>query len=173
MTLQQLLDILSAHPIPVIVYFAALPLACLLLRLFHGRGGGGAAPWRYVYTVVIYLVCIPGIFSLFLTLYSLLLLRASILTVNVLSYFLPILSMAVSLLILRRSVAFDDIPGFRRLYGLFLLIFLTFLVLFALDRLRILLLFHASIFLFLGLGIVIFFALKYASRLLLGRFGRR
>ena len=142
------------------------------IPFLHGKHGGGISPWKYVYSVIIYLACIPGIFSLFLTLYSVLLLRASLLAVNVLSYFLPFLSMFLTLFIVRRSVTFDDIPGFRRLYGLFLLIGLTFLVLFTLDRLRILLIFRSSIFLFFGLGIAIFFLLKYSARLLFGRFRR-
>ena len=53
-----------------------------------------------------------------------------------------------------------------------ILIGLTFLGLFGLDRLRILLIFRGSIFLFFGLGIAVFFLLKYSARLLFGRIRR-
>jgi hypothetical protein len=169
MTLEDLFSILGRHPLIVAGYFVGLPLLALLLRLLHGKYGAERPPWKYLYTALVYLTCIPGIFVFFLLIYLLLIMRTNFLTLDLVSYVLPLASMTVTLLLIRRWIRFDDIPGFRRLSGLFLLTGLSFSVLFILDRLRILLLFHSSIFLFIILWIAIFAVLKFAYRLLSGK----
>ncbi len=173
MTVEQMISALDSYTPIVLIYLGASPLLSLLLRLLHGRGGGEQSPWKYFYSALIYLACVPGIVSLVLTLYSLLFIRANLLNLNVSFYYLPVLSMFLTLIIIRKSVTFDAIPGFKKLYGLFSLILISFLVVFILDRLRIFIFFRGSILAFLGVWVVIFIALKYATRLLFGRFKRK
>ena len=170
MTVEQLLTTLDRYTPYILVYLGALPVLSLLLRLLHGRERGVLSPWKYLYTVIIYLACVPGVVSLVLTLYSLLFIRTNMLNLNIAFYYLPILSMFITLVVVRKSVVFDAIPGFKKLYGLLSLIMISFLVVFILDRLRIFVFFRGSILAFLGIWVVIFLVLKYATRLVFGRF---
>ncbi|MEZ4765253.1 MAG: hypothetical protein R3C26_19345 [Calditrichia bacterium] len=102
-----------------------------------------------------------------LTAYSLFFLRSNLLEVNALIYFLPIISMIVTLALMRRNVNFDYLPGFDRLRGLMLLLAVTFIVSFLLMQLRIWLFFGGSIGSLLIGMILIFLLLRYGSRLLL------
>ena len=143
----------------------------MLLRLIHGSYRAALSPWKYFYTVLIYLSCIPGIFVLFAGLYLAVFQHANLLALDLVVYALPVLSMIVTLLIIRRTVHFDDIPGFRRITGLVAITIATFVVLLILDRLRIFLFFRASFLWFIVIGFGIFLALKIGGRLLLGKRG--
>jgi len=62
MTLEELFAVMSSAPIPVLLIFAFPPVDALALRFIHGKYRGGEAPWKYFYTVLVYLSCIPGMF---------------------------------------------------------------------------------------------------------------
>ena len=173
MTVEQFLSTLDRYTPVILICLGALPVASLLLRLLHGRDGGGLSPWKYFYAVIIYLASVPGVVSPVLTLYSLLFIRANMLNLNVSYYYLPVLSMFITLIIIRKSVPFDAIPGFKKLYGLFSLILVSFLAVFILDRLRIFVFFRGSILAFAGVWVAIFLVLTYATRLVFGRFKRK
>jgi len=169
MTTRQLLEIASQHTHLLLGGFGAPPVLAVLLRLWHGRGWGGEAPFKYIYSVLIYLVCIPGMLAATLTGYALLFTGQNLLDVNLLIYALPMACMALTLLVISRAVRFEQIPGFRRLSGLMGMMALTFLILFALSRTRIWLLFGGSIFTLIALAAVIFLALKGAAAAAFGR----
>ena len=56
-----------------------------------------------------------GLFAAVITAYGLFFTRTNLLEVNLLVYALPIVSMAFTLLAVRRNVEFESIPGFDRL----------------------------------------------------------
>ena len=68
MTLGEFFELCSNNPSFVIFYFAAVPLTAFLALLLS-RGKGGESPWKYLYAILIYLVCVPGIFALTLNAY--------------------------------------------------------------------------------------------------------
>jgi hypothetical protein len=140
----------------------------LLLPLLHGPGGGARAPWRYAYSVLVYAVCVPGVGAAVLSAYTLFFTRESLLDKDLLVYVLPILSLAVTLPILHRSVRFDAVPGFDRLWGLMVLIGITFGILLAIHKTFIGLFFGGSFALLIGLGVVLFALLQRATRALGG-----
>jgi hypothetical protein len=102
-----------------------------------GKGEGHLAPWKYLYSALIYLVCVPGIFAAALAVYLFLFQRGGdIFNVNLLTQVLPIASMIATLGIIRRNAPFDAIPGFGRLSSLMMMIFATFVLMYFLDRLH-------------------------------------
>ncbi|MBN2443714.1 MAG: hypothetical protein JXJ04_20300 [Spirochaetales bacterium] len=173
MTIDQIIKTASNFNLFILVFFLVIPLFCILLRFIHKRDQGHLSPWKYYYSVLVYLSCIPGMFSSVLTGYALLFIHENLLKVNALVYFLPVVSMVASLLIIRKSVTFDEIPGFKKLYGLILLLAATFIIAFILDKIRIWIFFGGSVFWFFIACVALFFVLKYSARLLLGAFKKK
>ena len=68
MTLGQFFEAVSQQPSIVLFYFFALPFTAFLAIVF-GSGEGHVSPWKYLYTVLVYFACIPGIFALTLNAY--------------------------------------------------------------------------------------------------------
>ena len=137
MTLDDLLQLLGKNPLVLVGALGVPPLAALLLGAVHGAKNGGHLPWKYLYTLLVYATCIPGMFASVLTGYLFLFRNENLLKLDLLVYVLPIVAMIASLLLIRRNVAsFDEIPGFGRLSGLMLLMALSFAAAFALHRLN-------------------------------------
>jgi hypothetical protein len=153
----------------VLVYLAAVPAAALLLRFLHGKYKGKRPPWKYIYSVLVYQTCIPGVFAVTVTVYSWLFLHANLLTLDIFIYYLPIISMLLTLFIISRSVPFKFIPGFERIYGLIILLELTFLITIFIDRLRVFISFRGSVLTLFLISAAVFFLLKYAEKLLFGQ----
>jgi hypothetical protein len=86
---------------------------------------------------LVYLACIPGIFAVSLSIYLFLFERRSILETNVYTQIVPVLSMVVTLFLIRRNVTLDQVPGFGKLSGLLLVIAAVIALLWILDRMRI------------------------------------
>ena len=124
MTLNDLLMYLGNHPESVVLYFAILPVAALLLAWIAGAEGRDA-PWKFLYSAIIYLSAVPGIFALSLNVYIFLFERTSILNMDIYTQVLPIVSMILTLSIIRRNVDLSYIPGFDKLSGLLMLIAAT------------------------------------------------
>ena len=99
-----------------------------------GKGEGHLTPWKYLYSALVYLVCVPGIFSVTLDVYMFLFEKRSILQTDIYTQILPILSMVITLFIIKRNVNLDAIPGFGKLSGLIMMITATLLIMWGLDR---------------------------------------
>ncbi|MEY5024611.1 MAG: hypothetical protein RLZZ244_139 [Verrucomicrobiota bacterium] len=173
MSFEDLLRWLGRHPGGLTLALALPPLLCLLLRGIHGRAGGSAAPWRYVYGVCIYWVSIPGIFMGTLLAYLCFFRNADLLKLNLLTHFLPVLSMGITLALIRGNVrTLDDIPGFDRLSGLLTLLALSFAAAFFLQRLHIGIVFLGDFGNLLVLASLCFAAIQWALRRLGGEKSR-
>ena len=136
MTLQEFFDICSAHPEIVGFYFVALPLTAFLASVF-GKGEGHLTPWKYLYTFIIYLAMIPGIFAIILNVYLFLFERQPIMQTNIYTQILPIFIMIFTLWLVRRNVPFEYIPGFDKISGLAFMTFAILGVMWLLDRMHI------------------------------------
>ncbi len=136
MTLRELFDYLSANPLVVVAYFSLLLITALLAGIM-GKDEGHLSPWKYLYSAIIYLVCVPGIFAAALAVYLFLFEQGgSIYNVNLLTQVLPVVAMLITLNVVRRNVEFGYIPGFGRLTDLIMTIFTVFLLMYLLNRLH-------------------------------------
>ncbi|MFZ4475777.1 MAG: hypothetical protein ACOYPR_11330 [Saprospiraceae bacterium] len=135
MTLREFFDYLGAHPFIVLAYFLGIPFTALLAG-FMGKGEGHLSPWKYLYSVLIYLVCVPGIFATAFSVYLFIFERGSIMNANILVQIVPVLSMILTLSIIQRSVPFDYIPGFDKISTLITMICAVLALMYLLDRTR-------------------------------------
>lgn len=158
------LDIFAPYLAGILI---VIPIFSFIYTRWLGPAKTMTRPHNFVLATIVYLSCVPGMFAAVLTAYSLFFLRSNLLEVNALIYFLPLISMIVTLALMRRNVNFDYLPGFDRLRGLMLLLAVTFIVSFLLMQLRIWLFFGGSIGSLLIGMILIFLLLRYGSRLLL------
>ena len=161
-----------------IIYFAdgnaTLVFALLFLPLFfamiigiiHGEGRGGQSPWKYFYAGLIYWVCVPGIFAVVVTGYTLFFSRESLLDFNLMIYLVPIISMIGTLVIIGKKVDFTVVPGFDRISGLMTLIGLTFVIVLFIEKTRIWIWFGGSISMLLLFVGGIFALLKWSTYML-------
>jgi hypothetical protein len=136
MTLGDFFRICSENPGILLFYMIAVPLTALLAWIF-GRGEGHISPWKYLYSFLVYLTCIPGIFAITLSIYLVLFEQRSILETNIFTQIVPVISMVVTLVLIRRNVSLDDVPGFGKLSGLIMIITAVIALLWILDRMRI------------------------------------
>lgn len=134
MTLREFFDYLGEHPLAIVGYFLLIPLIALLAG-WMGRGEGHQSPWKYLYSLLVYAACIPGIFSVALSVYLFLFQRGgNILNTNLLTQVVPVVSMILTLSIVRRNVLFENVPGFGKLSSLMMTIGAVFTLMYLLDR---------------------------------------
>ena len=136
MTLKEFFDLLAANPAWIIFYFLLIPFTAWLASVL-GKNEGHLSPWCYLYSTLIYLVCIPGIFAITLDVYLFLFERRSIFEMDIYTQVLPILSMVVSLLLIQKNVPLDEIPGFGRLSALVMMIMAVMVLMWIVDKTRI------------------------------------
>lgn len=164
MTLKEFFDLLADQPFLLLAYFGMIPLTALISG-FMGKNEGHLSPWKYLYSALIYLICIPGIFSITLNVYLFLFEKQSVFNADIYTQILPILSMFVTLLLIKNNVPLDRIPGFNKLSGLCMAIFATLIFMWIIDRTRI---FVISVVPFYYVGIL-FIVLLLTFRLGIGR----
>lgn len=136
MTLQELFEYFSDRPNFVLGYFLLIPVLAAVAGALD-KDQGHYFPWNYIYAVLIYLVCIPGIFAFTLNIYLFLFERRNIMATDLYTQVLPIVSMVITLWIIRKNVVLDFIPGFDRLSGLIMLITAALALMWLIDRFRV------------------------------------
>ncbi len=135
MTLGDLFGLINEHPEIVLFYYLAIPLSAFLTYLL-GRHAGHLSPWKYLYSAMVYLSVIPALFAITLTVYFFLFESQSILDMDLIIQVVPVLSMILTLWLIRLNVDFDLIPGFKKLSGLIIVIFIVLAFMFLIDRFR-------------------------------------
>ena len=167
MTLQEFLGYLGEHPGAVSAYFAGLPLLAWIIGVID-RDRGHVAPWNYLYSGIIYLSSVPGIFALALSVYMFLFERRSIMDIDLIAQALPVLSMILCLAIIRRNVDLAYVPGFEKLSGLLLIITAVIALMWLADRTQVIafirMRFEAVLIVFLA----IFVIMRWGVRRVLG-----
>ncbi len=170
MTIQSLIKRLEyVQPMVLLGVFAAPPLLVWLMGFFIGQFRAKKNPWRYLYSFFVYVVAVPGILSSVLVAYSLFFLRQNLLHVNIFVYYLPILSMIVTLVIIGRKVAWTYLPGVDRLYAVMIALIITFGGILAIQKTRIFVVFFGSIKVLIVIAVILFIILKWATRKVFGR----
>lgn len=136
MTLLELFQLIADKPSLIIGYFLVIPFTALLAG-WLGKGEGHLSPWKYLYSVLIYMVSIPGLFAVILNVYLFLFERRPILETDVYSQILPIFAMVGTLLLIRRNVDLDQIPGFDQLTAFLMIVTIVMGIMWILDKTRI------------------------------------
>ncbi|MCZ7647156.1 MAG: hypothetical protein M5U26_18195 [Planctomycetota bacterium] len=168
MTLEELFQLAGAHPWIVLGVFLAPPLLAGVAGLVHERDALGVSSWRYLYSVLIYVACVPGIFAAVVTGYMLFFRNADLTRVNVLVYFLPIASMVATIFLVNKAVPLQRVPGFDRLSGLMLMLGISFALALMIQRTHIFAFFGAGIETLFTIALVLFGLLKLGGRKLFG-----
>lgn len=160
MTLGEFFEVSSQNPSIIVFYFLAVPLTAALALAF-ARGSGKESPWKYLYTALIYLTCVPGIFAITLSAYLLIFENKSALDINIYTQVLPILSMALTLWLITRNVSLDDVPGFGKLSGLLLIILGVLIVFWILDKTRLIAFTYIPLQWVILILVIIFAAIRF------------
>jgi hypothetical protein len=135
MTLSQLFAYISANPWPAAIYFCILPvLAWGIGEVAHGSRD--VKLWSYIYAVLVYATCIPGIFAITLNIYLFLFERQSIWQANIILQFLPVISLALTLMLIKSKIPFSLIPGFGKISGFLTLITALIGIMWFMDRIN-------------------------------------
>ncbi|MHA7058709.1 hypothetical protein ACWGOQ_0015900 [Aquimarina sp. M1] len=133
MTVQDFINWFGNNPNLVLGYFAII-ITCSLIGLLFVKQSNFKPPISYFYGVLIYAVAIPGLLALVLLLYSFFFLKTNLLQLDVVTYIVPLVSMIVALIIINKTVPMSHIPGFGKLSGLFMIIIITFIITYVVQR---------------------------------------
>lgn len=136
MTLLELFEMIGNNPAIIIGYFLLIPFTALLAYIL-GRGEGHLSPWKYLYSILVYMVSIPGLFAVILNIYLFLFERRPILETDIYSQILPIFSMAGTLMLIKANVDLDKVPGFERLTAFLMIVTIVMGIMWILDKTRI------------------------------------
>ncbi len=163
MTLRAFFDLVAENPFYLLVFFLLLPFTAILAG-WLGREEGHLSPWKYLYSFLVYAVSVPGIFALTLNIYLFLFERQSIWDLNLYTQVLPVVSMIATLLIIKKNVSLDAVPGFDRLSGLLIVIFVALCILWFIDRTRILVFSYLPVSQAFLIFLALLFALMFGVR---------
>lgn len=133
MTLQEIFDWVALNPWYFIAYLVLVPVIAFAVNAANGDSSV-KSPYGFLYTGLIYLSSIPGVFALTLCIYKFLFENGGFLSVNILVYFMPILSMLVTLSVIRQKVDLNLVPGFEKISGYLMMMFGLMAFMFFLDR---------------------------------------
>ena len=133
MTLGDFFKLCGDNPFLMLGFFFLIPFIALL-ALFFSKGEGHLSPWKYLYSVLIYLVALPGIFAITLSIYLFLFERRSVMDTNLFTQVLPIVSMLATFILIRKQVDLDLVPGFGKLSGLITIIAVLMILMWIIDK---------------------------------------
>lgn len=159
----------NGHLLALVAFFVLPPVLAWICGRIHGQGNGVNSPWKYIYSVLVYAVCIPGLLASVLTGYGLFFRNENMLDVNLAVYVLPIISMIVTLIFIHKTVNFENVPGFDRISGLMVMIGCSFVIALAIQKTRIWIFFGGSIAMLFALAAGIFALLKWGAYMLFRR----
>ncbi len=159
---------LGENGIYVVFYFLLIPFAALIAG-WLGKGEGHISPWKYLYSALIYGVCIPGIFAVTLSVYLFLFERISIFDTNVYTQILPVFSMLGTLFIIRQNTNFDHIPGFGKISGLVMMIAATIIIMWFVDKTHIIVFSYLPVSTLLLIFLALLFVIRWGWKTLLSK----
>lgn len=158
MTLGDFFENATSQPTYLIAGLCIVPFLAFLSLLF-GKDKGHLSPLKYLYSILVYLASVPGIFAITLSVYLFLFERKSIMDTNVYTQILPVLSMILTLWLIKKNVALADVPGFNKISQLISIISILICMMWLLEKTRIFVFtympFYQFILLFVGFLILI------------------
>ncbi len=163
MTLGEFISHMGSNPFYPLFFFFIVPVAALLGNIM-AKNEGHLNPWCIYYSTLIYLSVIPGIFAILLNLYHMFFEKRSIYDMNMMVDVLPILSMLLTLFLIKKNVDFKDIPGFGKLTGFVGTIAGIMLVFFVLNKMHLIVFSSLPIQWLALLLVVAFFAIRFVTK---------
>lgn len=133
MTLGDCFQSIGENPTWVLFYFIAIPFLAFLAWIF-AKEEGDLPPWTFLYSALVYLVAVPGIFAITLNIYLFLFERQPIFDVNLYTQILPIGSMILTFYLIRKNICFEDVPGFGKLSGLIMILTCLIAIMWFLEK---------------------------------------
>ena len=168
-TIRDLIQLAGKHPWLLVLVFVGPPVLAWLAGRLQGKDQGKLPPWKYLHAVLVYVVWVPGMFAAVITAYTLFFSGENLLDANLPVYFLPIAAMVATLVLIRKNVSFDDVPGFHRLSGLMVMVGCSFAIALAIQKTRIWVFFGSSIEKLFLLAAGVFALLKWGTYMLFRR----
>lgn len=169
MSIEEFLAAVGSRPVVPVALFLAVPAVAWSLGLVHDRAKSSRSPWKFVYSVLVHTACIPGVFAAVIVGYTFLFTRESLLRLDLVVTFLPIVSMVATIVVIARRVDLDRLPGFGRLWGLITLLAISFFIALILDRLRVWVIFGGGMLSLLVMAAILYLVLRTASRAVIAR----
>lgn len=150
----------------MLVFFILIPLIAWLASPFS-RGVSHQSAWRYLFSILIYLVAIPGIFAVTLSIYLFFFERQSIMDTNLYTQVLPVASMVATFLLVKKQVDLKHVPGLDRLSSLITILSFLMIIMWILDKTRVIAFTYFPFYLVILLLIIGFIVVRYASKRLM------
>ncbi len=163
MTFGEFVNYLDTNPYVVVYYFIALPLTAYLACVF-AKDEGHLSPWKYVYTALMYLAAVPGIFAILLNLYHMLFENQSIYEANILVQILPIISMIATFVLIKKNISYDAIPGFGKLTGLLGMVAAVMVIMFLINKTRLIAFTYVPVIWIVVALIVLFVLIRFGTQ---------
>jgi hypothetical protein len=133
MTLAQFFESINQNPRPVQMFLAIPPLVAGLALVF-GKGEGHLSPWKYLYSILAYMASVPGIFAVTFSVYLFLFERKSIMDTNIYTQILPLVTMMLTLWLIKKNVNLNDVPGFDKIGNLVFMIVLVISMMWIMEK---------------------------------------
>lgn len=150
----------------LVAFFVLVPVIAWLASLFS-KGEGHLGSWRYLFAILIYLVAIPGIFAVTLSIYLFFFERRSIMDTNIFTQVLPIISMVATFLLIKKQVDLQYVPGLDRLSSLITIMSFLMIIMWILDKTHIIVFTYLPFYVVIFLLIIGFLIIRYASKRLM------
>ena len=161
MTIQDLINLWTNYQKEISYFFLIIPILAMAFSFMKKKYWENKL-LKIIYSFLIYLISIPWILAILLLLYTVFILGNNILELNLLVYFLPLLSMGITFWIINKVIWLKEIPWFWKISSLLLLIFLSFIVVFLLQKMFIWIIFVWSFQYIIIAFVVIFIWMKMA-----------
>lgn len=158
---------LENFDILIAIYSMFAILMASILWLLNHKEKEKQSPMKYVYSVLIYAITVPGIIISVITGYKVFVEKMSLLDLNFVVFLLPIISMIITLVIISKDADLKSIPGFDRLSGLMTMLGISVVIAFVISRAHFWI--FSSIAGFFLLILVLFLIFKFAAKKFIGK----
>lgn len=162
MTIQKIIEACESKEEYIWIYYSILFTINIISLIFQNKSNFNF--FKYIFSTIIYLFTIPGILALITVLYLLMFQQQNILALNITTYYIPIIFMAINLYIINKRVPLSIIPGFKNIAGLISLISITCILIFILQRTYFGVLFLGSTTQLFVVFFMIFILIKYSFK---------
>jgi len=161
MTIQEIINLINDNPKPIIIYYLIILAITIIASIFVSRENY-KSPFSYLFTALVYAVSVPGLASIVLVIYGFFFQKINFLQVNLIAYFLPILCLLLVFIILNKAVRLKTIPGFDKVSGLFVMIFLSMFIAYVLQKMFFGIIFFGKFQTLLIIFVIVLLAIKLA-----------
>jgi hypothetical protein len=126
MTIEDFLTYITNDKAGLFLFFILLPIVTIIITIISA-GRSLEKPYSYLFSILLFVVCIPGVLSITLWVYSMFFERKAIWELPFFVYYLPVIVMAVCIYILKKKrIPIRRLPWSGELYEFLVLLIITF-----------------------------------------------